>query len=143
MQLDGQMHRFFFCRFETYPSGRLRFELTRTTFRGRSYRHLNRLNRRSEPSFPPPDLTVLTDYSYPRRTVWRRRTRYKILYILIYYIIYINIDYTSMSTGCMGSGSRGTVICKNCKIFSRSRPVSDILCIFAAKKQNDRFCHLL
>ena len=49
MQLDGQMHRFFFCRFETYPSGGLRFEPTRTTFRGRSYRHLNRLNRRSEP----------------------------------------------------------------------------------------------
>ena len=143
MQLDGQMHRFFFCRFETYPSGRLRFEPTRTTFRGRSYRHLNRLNRRSDPPLSTPDLTVLTDYSYPRRTVWRRRTRYKILYILIYYIIYINIDYTSMSTGCMGSGSRGTVICKNCKIFSRSRPVSDILCIFAAKKQNDRFCHLL
>ena len=142
MQLDGQMHRFFFCRFETYPPSGLRFEPTRTTFRGRSYRHLNRLNRRSAPPSTP-DLTVLTDYSYPRRTVWRRRTRYKILYILIYYIIYINIDYTSMSTGCMGSGSRGTVICKNCKIFSRSRPVSDILCIFAAKKQNDRFCHLL
>ena len=143
MQLDGQMHRFFFCRFETYPSSGLRFEPTRTTFQGRSYRHLNRLNRRSDPPLSTPDLTVLTDYSYPRRTVWRRRTRYKILYILIYYIIYINIDYTSMSTGCMGSGSRGTVICKNCKIFSRSRPVSDILCIFAAKKQNDRFCHLL
>ena len=142
MQLDGQMHRFFFYRFETYPPSGLRFEPTRTTFRVRSYRHLNRLNRRSEPPSTP-DLTVLTDYSYPRRTVWRRRTRYKILYILIYYIIYINIDYTSMSTGCMGCGSRGTVICKNCKIFSRSRPVSDILCIFAAKKQNDRFCHLL
>lgn len=143
MQLDGQMHRFFFCRFETYPSGRLRFEPTRTTFRGRSYRHLNRLNRRSAPPFPPPTLQFLQITVTPRRTVWRRRTRYKILYILIYYIIYINIDYTSMSTGCMGSGSRGTVICKNCKIFSRSRPVSDILCIFAAKKQNDRFCHLL
>ncbi len=143
MQLDGQMHRFFFCRFETYPSGGLRFEPTRTTFQGRSCRQLSRLSRRSDPPLSTPDLTVLTDYSYPRRTVWRRRTRYKILYILIYYIIYINIDYTSMSTGCMGSGSRGTVICKNCKIFSRSRPVSDILCIFAAKKQNDRFCHLL
>ena len=59
MQLDGQMHRFFFCRFETYPSGRLRFEPTRTTFRDRSYRHLNRLNRRSEPSFPPPTLQFL------------------------------------------------------------------------------------
>ena len=77
MQLDGQMHRFFFCRFETYPSGRLRFEPTRTTFRGRSYRHLNRLNRRSEPRwmsglsqailrhqgisspFPPPTLQFL------------------------------------------------------------------------------------
>ena len=51
MQLDGQMHRFFFYRFETYPPSGLRFEPTRTTFRGRSYRHLNRLNRRSEP--PP------------------------------------------------------------------------------------------
>ena len=49
MQLDGQMHRFFFYRFETYPPSGLRFEPTRTTFRGRSYRHLNRLNRRSEP----------------------------------------------------------------------------------------------
>ena len=53
MQLDGQMHRFFFYRFETYPSSGLRFEPTRTTFRGHSYRHLNRLNRRSDPPFHP------------------------------------------------------------------------------------------